>query len=212
MKVDGTGRYSYTGLFNKRPALGLAVFESSFYWVDDKGLWQLPQNQPNQKKFIWKAALPILSVYHELQQPQGTYSNSRFTGIATYLLITIFLLLRFFFMKYHFTMKCTLSFEEYLQSLKKKRFAAENKCICIFWSTSSFFFFPHLNVSSCCHQSGSSACVTASCHLCLLTKGNPVGFTCACPNSKVLLPDGTCECRFTVTFCLCYKCLIFLFW
>ncbi|XP_038589289.1 very low-density lipoprotein receptor-like [Micropterus salmoides] len=110
VKVDGTGRYSYTGLFNKRPALGLAVFESSFYWVDDKGLWQLPQNQPNQKKFIWKAALPILSVYHELQQPQG-----------------------------------------------------------------------------------SSACVTASCHLCLLTKGNPVGFTCACPNSKVLLPDGMCE-------------------
>ncbi|XP_029301026.1 low-density lipoprotein receptor-like [Cottoperca gobio] len=110
VKVDGTGRYSFTGLFNRRLALGLAVFESLFYWVDDKGLWQVPQNKPNQKQFIWKAALPIFAVYHALQQPQG-----------------------------------------------------------------------------------SSACVKTPCQLCLLTKGNPVGFTCACPNSKALLPDGTCE-------------------
>ncbi|XP_044190180.1 low-density lipoprotein receptor-related protein 2-like isoform X6 [Thunnus albacares] len=110
VKLDGTGRYSFTGLFNRRPALSLAVFESSFYWVDDKGLWQVPQKQPSQRKFIWKAALPILTVYHELQQPQGT-----------------------------------------------------------------------------------SACVKTRCQLCLLTKGNPVGFTCTCPNSKVLLLDGTCE-------------------
>lgn len=73
VKVDGSGRYSFTGLFNRRPALSLAVFESSFYWVDDKGLWQVPLNQPDQRKFIWKATLPILAVYHELQQPQGTY-------------------------------------------------------------------------------------------------------------------------------------------
>ncbi|XP_051269407.1 low-density lipoprotein receptor-related protein 4-like [Dicentrarchus labrax] len=110
VKVDGTGRYSFTGLFNRRPALSLAVFASSFYWVDDKGLWQVPQNQPDQKTFIWKAALPVLAVYHELQQPKG-----------------------------------------------------------------------------------SSACGKTQCHLCQLTKGNPVGFTCACPNSKVLLLDGTCE-------------------
>ncbi|TKS84303.1 Low-density lipoprotein receptor-related protein 4 [Collichthys lucidus] len=70
VKVDGTGRYSFTGLFNRRPALSLAVFESSFYWVDDKGLWKVPQNQPNQKKFLWKAALPVLAVYNKLQQPE----------------------------------------------------------------------------------------------------------------------------------------------
>nr|XP_046231538.1 low-density lipoprotein receptor-related protein 2-like isoform X2 [Scatophagus argus] len=110
VKMDGTGRFSITGLFNRRPALSLAVFESSFYWVDDKGLWQVPQNQPDQKKFISKAPLPILAVYHKLQQPQG-----------------------------------------------------------------------------------SSACANTPCHLCQLTKGNPLGFTCTCPNSKVLLPDGTCE-------------------
>lgn len=63
-----------------------------------------------------------------------------------------------------------------------------------------------------CHQSGSSACANAPCHLCQLTKGNPVGFTCSCPNSKVLLLDGTCECRFTITLiCLCYKCLLPIF-
>ncbi|XP_047426561.1 low-density lipoprotein receptor-related protein 2-like isoform X2 [Mugil cephalus] len=110
VKVDGTGRYSMTGLFNRRPVLGLAVFESLFYWVDDRGLWQLAQNRPSQKKFILKADLPLLAVYHELQQPKG-----------------------------------------------------------------------------------SSACVKTPCQLCQLTKGSPVGFTCACPESKVLLPDGTCE-------------------
>ncbi|XP_029372276.1 low-density lipoprotein receptor-related protein 2-like [Echeneis naucrates] len=70
VKMDGTGRYSFTGLFNKKAAVSLAVFESFFYWVDDKGLWQVPQNQLNQKKFLWKAELLLLTVYHELQQPQ----------------------------------------------------------------------------------------------------------------------------------------------
>lgn len=71
MKVDGTGRFTFTGLFNKRPALNLAVFESSFFWVDDKGLWQMPQTQPNKRKFLGESTLPLLSVYHELQQPKG---------------------------------------------------------------------------------------------------------------------------------------------
>ncbi|XP_077353898.1 uncharacterized protein lrp13b isoform X2 [Festucalex cinctus] len=110
MKVDGTGRYTFTGLFNKRPALNLAVFASSFYWVDDKGLWQVPQNQNNQRQFLWKSTFPVLTVYHELQQPRGT-----------------------------------------------------------------------------------SACAKTPCQICLLTKGNPVGFTCTCPNSKVLMVDGTCQ-------------------
>ncbi|XP_061782869.1 uncharacterized protein [Nerophis lumbriciformis] len=110
MNVDGTGTYSFTGLFNRRPALSLAVFGSSFYWVDDKGLWQVPQDQPSQRKFLWKSTVPLLSVYHELQQPRGT-----------------------------------------------------------------------------------SACAKTPCHICLLTNSNPVGFTCTCPNSKILMLDGTCE-------------------
>ncbi|XP_034564755.1 low-density lipoprotein receptor-related protein 2-like isoform X2 [Notolabrus celidotus] len=110
VKLDGTGRYSVTGLFNRRPALSLAAFESAFYMVDEKGLWKSPQNKPNQKIFIWKAALPMLSVYHQQQQPQG-----------------------------------------------------------------------------------SSACTKTQCQLCQLTKSSPVGFICSCPNSKVLLLDGTCE-------------------
>nr|XP_033952177.1 low-density lipoprotein receptor-related protein 2-like isoform X2 [Pseudochaenichthys georgianus] len=110
VKMDGTGHLSFTGLFSRRAALGLAVFESSFYWVDDRGLWQVPQTQPNQKTFLLKAALPTLAVYHELQQPQG-----------------------------------------------------------------------------------STACANTLCQLCQLTKSNPVGFTCACPNAKMLLPDETCQ-------------------
>ncbi|XP_028456831.1 low-density lipoprotein receptor-related protein 2 isoform X2 [Perca flavescens] len=110
VKVNGTGRHSFTGLFNRGPPRSLAVFESLFYWVDDNGLWQVPQDQPNSKRFLLEATLPISAVYHKLQQPQG-----------------------------------------------------------------------------------SSACGKTRCQLCQLTKGNPVGFTCACPNSKVLLFDGTCE-------------------
>ncbi|KAI3362051.1 hypothetical protein L3Q82_012395, partial [Scortum barcoo] len=82
VKMDGTGCYSFTGLLNRRPLLGLAVFADSFYWVDDKGLWQVPQNQPKQKKFIWKATLPLLAIYHELQQPQDPrFIYSTFTNI-----------------------------------------------------------------------------------------------------------------------------------
>ncbi|KAM9793487.1 uncharacterized protein ACBT44_017953 isoform 4-T4 [Syngnathus typhle] len=110
MKVDGTGRYTFTGLFNKRPAVNLAVFESSFYWADDKGVWQVPQSQPKWKKFLWKSTLPLLTVFHELQQPRG-----------------------------------------------------------------------------------SSACAKTPCQICVLTKSNPVGFTCTCPTSKVLMVDGTCD-------------------
>ncbi|XP_006795713.2 low-density lipoprotein receptor-related protein 2-like [Neolamprologus brichardi] len=110
VKVDGSGRYSYTGLFSRRAPQSLAVFESSFYWVDNKGLWQAPQTQLSQRKFIWEPTLPVLAVYHELQQPQGY-----------------------------------------------------------------------------------SACAKTPCHLCQLTKSNPLGFTCSCPNLKLLLLDGTCE-------------------
>ncbi|XP_057675771.1 low-density lipoprotein receptor-related protein 2 isoform X2 [Corythoichthys intestinalis] len=110
MKLDGTGRYAFTGLFNKRPALNLAVFGSSFYWVDDNGLWQVPQTQPSKKKFLWKSTVPVMTIFHELQQPRGT-----------------------------------------------------------------------------------SACIKTPCQICLLTKGNPVGFTCTCPDSKVLMVDGSCQ-------------------
>ncbi|XP_077478907.1 uncharacterized protein lrp13b [Stigmatopora argus] len=110
MKLDGTGRHTFSGLFNKGPALYLAVFESFFYWVDDRGLWQLPQIQPSQRKFLWKATVPLLTVFHELQQPRAT-----------------------------------------------------------------------------------SACMKTPCQICLLTKGNAVGFTCRCPDSKVLMVDGRCQ-------------------
>ncbi|XP_034457661.1 low-density lipoprotein receptor-related protein 2-like isoform X3 [Hippoglossus hippoglossus] len=110
VKVDGTGRFSFTGMFPKRVPLSLAVFEGLFYWVDVKGLWQVPLNHHNQKRFLWKDDLPLLTVFHELQQPKG-----------------------------------------------------------------------------------SSACVKTLCHLCQLTKGNLAGFSCTCPDFKMLLLDGSCQ-------------------
>lgn len=72
VRTDGTGRQSYTGMFRGLAAFSLAVFGSSLYWVDDKGLWQVSQNQPEEKRFLSKADLPLVAVYHPLQQPQGT--------------------------------------------------------------------------------------------------------------------------------------------
>uniref|UniRef100_A0A087XJC0 Si:dkey-88l16.3 n=1 Tax=Poecilia formosa TaxID=48698 RepID=A0A087XJC0_POEFO len=70
VKADGTGRHTFTGLFKKRPAISLAVFEGMFFWVDQRGLWQAPQDQSNPKKLIRKTDLALLSIYHELQQPK----------------------------------------------------------------------------------------------------------------------------------------------
>ncbi|XP_072311347.1 uncharacterized protein [Eucyclogobius newberryi] len=110
VKVDGTGRYSFRGVFSRGPAQSLTVFEQFFYWSDKMGLWQTPVITPNQRRLIWKDPLPLISVFHELQQPQV-----------------------------------------------------------------------------------SSPCAGAPCQMCLLTKSNTVGFTCICPNTKVLLSTGMCE-------------------
>ncbi|XP_036450335.1 prolow-density lipoprotein receptor-related protein 1 [Colossoma macropomum] len=72
VKTDGTGRHTFKEFFNGRTTQSLAVFSGWFYWSDGKRLWQAPQTQPDQKSFVLKAALPILTVYHELQQPRGS--------------------------------------------------------------------------------------------------------------------------------------------
>ncbi|XP_049325048.1 low-density lipoprotein receptor-related protein 2 isoform X2 [Astyanax mexicanus] len=71
IKVDGTGRYTFREFFKGRRAQNLAVFNVWIYWADEKRLWQAPQNQPAQKNFVLKAALPILTAYHQQQQPQA---------------------------------------------------------------------------------------------------------------------------------------------
>ncbi|KAK1800224.1 hypothetical protein P4O66_000272 [Electrophorus voltai] len=71
VKVDGSGRYTFKEFFNGKTPQNLAVFNSWFYWTENGRLWEAPQNQPNKKSFILKASLPILTVYHELQQPRG---------------------------------------------------------------------------------------------------------------------------------------------
>ncbi|XP_052368353.1 low-density lipoprotein receptor-related protein 1B-like isoform X9 [Oncorhynchus keta] len=38
-----------------------------------------------------------------------------------------------------------------------------------------------------------SACVMSGCQLCMLTLDLPAGFTCTCPDDKLLVADGSCE-------------------
>ena len=73
MRIDGTGRYSLpAGLLASRSTAALAVFGNRVYWTDYRGLWQADQNQTNKKALIQKAVLPLMTVFHELQQPQGS--------------------------------------------------------------------------------------------------------------------------------------------
>lgn len=92
VRTDGTARQSFTGLFRRRSAFSLAVFESFFYWVDREGLWQVSQKHPDQKRFLSKAELPLLAVYHPLQQPQGIPTSPEGNVLLTVFLLTPFLL------------------------------------------------------------------------------------------------------------------------
>ncbi|XP_016411830.1 low-density lipoprotein receptor-related protein 2-like [Sinocyclocheilus rhinocerous] len=73
IRTDGTGRHTFWDFLQGRPAQTLAVFNGWFYWADEKKLWQASQNVPadSQNGFILKASLPLLNIYHVLQQPQG---------------------------------------------------------------------------------------------------------------------------------------------
>ncbi|XP_056591842.1 low-density lipoprotein receptor-related protein 1B isoform X1 [Triplophysa dalaica] len=73
IRTDGSGSYTFWNIFQGSSALSLAVFNGWFYWADEKRLWQTPQNLPTAKynEFLLKASLPVLTVYHELQQPRG---------------------------------------------------------------------------------------------------------------------------------------------
>ncbi|KAA0703655.1 Histone-lysine N-methyltransferase PRDM9 [Triplophysa tibetana] len=72
IRTDGSGSYTFWNFFQGSPGQSLAVFNGWFYWADEKRLWQTPQNLPPAKynEFLLKASLPVLTVYHELQQPQ----------------------------------------------------------------------------------------------------------------------------------------------
>ncbi|XP_034151271.1 low-density lipoprotein receptor-related protein 2 isoform X3 [Esox lucius] len=42
-------------------------------------------------------------------------------------------------------------------------------------------------------KAGSSACGKSDCQLCLASLDQPAGFTCTCPEDRLLMPDGSCE-------------------
>lgn len=84
VRMDGTGRQSFSGLF-RRWAFSLAVFGSSFYWVDDQGLWQVSQRQPEAKRLLLRDGQPLVAVFHPLQQPQGTHSHTFITSVSVHI-------------------------------------------------------------------------------------------------------------------------------
>ncbi|XP_059395614.1 low-density lipoprotein receptor-related protein 2 isoform X3 [Carassius carassius] len=73
IRTDGSGRHTFWDFFQGRPAQTLAVFNGWFYLADEKKLWQAPQNRSSDtlNGFILKASLPVLNIYHVLQQPRG---------------------------------------------------------------------------------------------------------------------------------------------
>ncbi|XP_059400694.1 low-density lipoprotein receptor-related protein 2-like [Carassius carassius] len=73
VRTDGSGLHTFWGFFQGRPAQTLAVFNGWFYWADEKKLSQASQSMPadTQNGFILKASLPLLNIYHALQQPRG---------------------------------------------------------------------------------------------------------------------------------------------
>lgn len=75
IRTDGTGRHTFWDFFQGRPAQTLAVFNGWFYLADEKKLWQAPQNMSSDplNGFILKASLPVLNIYHVLQQPRGEF-------------------------------------------------------------------------------------------------------------------------------------------
>lgn len=92
VRTDGTARRSFTGLFRRRLAFSLAVFESLFYWVDREGLWQVSQKHPDKKRFLSKAELPLLAVHHPLQQPRGISTSADMKAMSSLFLLASFIL------------------------------------------------------------------------------------------------------------------------
>ncbi|XP_028835749.1 low-density lipoprotein receptor-related protein 8-like [Denticeps clupeoides] len=71
IKWDGTGRHTFWNVFRSGSPKALAVFEGLLYWTDKQHLWQTTPNKPKQSSLIQTGSLPLMTLHHELQQPQG---------------------------------------------------------------------------------------------------------------------------------------------
>lgn len=74
LRVDGSGRHSFpTVLRSHTEPLGLAVFESRFFWTDGTELVSATRASPQEHAVLLRAPVSAFTVLHALQQPPREY-------------------------------------------------------------------------------------------------------------------------------------------
>ncbi|XP_051025717.1 prolow-density lipoprotein receptor-related protein 1-like [Acomys russatus] len=75
VKVDGSGRYTFPGIFLKEEDLvGLAVFENAFFWANQTQLIRTSPSNPKEREVLLHASVSAFLVLHRSQQPKGRHS------------------------------------------------------------------------------------------------------------------------------------------
>ncbi|RMC13904.1 hypothetical protein DUI87_08987 [Hirundo rustica rustica] len=70
LRVDGSGRHSFHAVLRSHTEpLGLAVFESRFFWTDGTELVSATWASPQEHAVLLRASISAFTVLHALQQP-----------------------------------------------------------------------------------------------------------------------------------------------
>ncbi|XP_015717311.1 low-density lipoprotein receptor-related protein 2-like isoform X1 [Coturnix japonica] len=70
LRVDGSGRHSFPAVLRSHTEpLGLAVFESRFFWADGTELVSASQASPQEHAVLLRAPVSAFTVLHALHQP-----------------------------------------------------------------------------------------------------------------------------------------------
>lgn len=74
LQVDGSGRHSFPSVLRSHTEpLGLAVFESRFFWADGTELVSASRASPQEHAVLLRAPVSAFTVLHVLQQPPREY-------------------------------------------------------------------------------------------------------------------------------------------
>lgn len=74
LRVDGSGRHSFHAVLRSHTEpLGLAVFESRFFWTDGTELVSATWASPQEHAVLLRASISAFTVLHTLQQPPSEY-------------------------------------------------------------------------------------------------------------------------------------------
>lgn len=75
--MDGSGRHSFPAVLRSHTEpLGLAVFESRFFWADGTELVSASQASPQEHAVLLRAPVSAFTVLHALHQPPREYHAS----------------------------------------------------------------------------------------------------------------------------------------